>query len=332
VKIAILAPEPQAEQLRRAVAASGHGLAWTAAEPTDALALCAVHPVDLLLVDIITHAGAEMMRRLVASRVGAVLAVANDVGADATRVFVAMDAGAIDAIDMPATDAGSAALAPFLAKLEGVARRLALRPRAQRQSQTAPREPYLVAIGASAGGPAALAELLGALPGNFPAAIVIVQHVDRQFAPDMALWLDDFASLPVRVAHEGDHAAPGVVLLANTNDHLVFKGENRLGYTAHPRAQPYRPSVDAFFHSVEAHWRGDAVGVLLTGMGRDGAQGLKALRNKGCYTIAQDQASSAVYGMPRAAATLDAAVDVLPLSAIATRLIQHFSCLPFTGV
>src|SRR6185312_6396089 len=151
---------------------------------------------------------------------------------------------------------------------------------------------------------------LGGLPPHFSAAIVIVQHVDQQFAPDMAEWLSQFSQLPVRIAQEGDRPVAGVALLASTNDHLVLKTADRLGYSVHPRAQVYRPSVDAFFHSAEAHWPGEIVGVVLTGMGRDGAQGLKALRSKGCYTIAQDKATSAVYGMPHAAA--GAAVDVLP--------------------
>ncbi|WP_424138729.1 chemotaxis protein CheB, partial [Roseomonas chloroacetimidivorans] len=95
---------------------------------------------------------------------------------------------------------------------------------------------------------------------------------------------------------------------------------SRLGYTPEPRDYVYRPSVDVFFHSVAQFWKGDAVGVLLTGMGRDGAQGLKAMRNKGWHTIAQDRATSAVYGMPKAAAEIDAAAEILPLNGIAARL------------
>jgi len=106
---------------------------------------------------------------------------------------------------------------------------------------------------------------------------------------------------------------------------LIFKAGDRLGYTPEPREQSYRPSVDVFFESVVALWRGEVVGVLLTGMGRDGAKGLKALRGKGHYTIAQDQASSAVYGMPKAAVALDAAVDILPLGRIASRLVDTFT-------
>jgi two-component system response regulator WspF len=114
------------------------------------------------------------------------------------------------------------------------------------------------------------------------------------------------------------------VLLAGTNDHLTLLANGTLAYTPRPREYVYRPSVDVFFQSVTQHWAGEAVGVLLTGMGRDGAVGLKALRNQGRHTIVQDQASSAVYGMPKAAATLGAGVDILPLDQIAFKLVTVF--------
>jgi chemotaxis response regulator CheB len=112
------------------------------------------------------------------------------------------------------------------------------------------------------------------------------------------------------------------VLLAGTGDHLVLKTADRVGYTVEPSDYVYRPSVDVFFQSVCQFWRGDVVGVLLTGMGRDGALGLKALRTRGHYTIAQDEATSAVYGMPKAAVMLQAAVDVLPAGRIAAKLMD----------
>jgi len=179
----------------------------------------------------------------------------------------------------------------------------------------------LVGIGASAGGPAALATVLGGLPKDFPAALIIVQHVDAHMAPNMADWLQQQSPLSVRVAVEGDRPAPGTVLLAATDDHLVLKTAERVGYSPDPRDYVYRPSVDAFFQSMSRLWRGEAIGVLLTGMGRDGALGLKALRDQGRHTISQDEASSAVYGMPKAAAKIDAAVDILPLNRIAARLV-----------
>jgi two-component system response regulator WspF len=136
----------------------------------------------------------------------------------------------------------------------------------------------------------------------------------------MAEWLGQTSALPVRLARPGDRPTAGTVLLAGACDHLVLKRAGCLEYTPDPREADYRPSIDVFFHSVSRFWRGDVVGVLLTGMGRDGALGLKALRNQGHFTIAQDQASCAVYGMPKAAAALHAAVDILPLERIAPRL------------
>jgi len=189
----------------------------------------------------------------------------------------------------------------------------------------------MIGIGASAGGPAALATILRGLPADFPAAIVIVQHIDPQMALGMADWLASQGALPVRVADEGDRPAPGVVLLASTTDHLVLKSPERVGYTREPKDYAYRPSVDAFFESITRHWQGPAIGVLLSGMGGDGAKGLKALREQGRYTIAQDQLTSAVYGMPKAAAKLDAAVDILPVERIAPALIAGLRGKHSTG-
>jgi two-component system, chemotaxis family, response regulator WspF len=180
----------------------------------------------------------------------------------------------------------------------------------------------LIAIGASAGGPAALAAVLKELPPDLPAAVVLVQHLDEHMATGMAEWLRLHSRMPVRIAVEGERVTPGVALLAGTNDHLVLKTPDRVGYTRQPAEYVYRPSVDAFFDSIGRHWRGEAFGVLLTGMGRDGAAGLKRLREQGRHTIAQDQQSSAVYGMPKAAAAMAAAVDILPLDRIAARLVH----------
>jgi two-component system response regulator WspF len=147
-------------------------------------------------------------------------------------------------------------------------------------------------------------------------AIVVVQHIDQHFADNFARWLGEQLDMPVRAIDEGDELVAGAVLIAKSNDHLTLDQNLRLRYDAHPKDYAYRPSVDVFFHCVAQHWKGEAVGVLLTGMGRDGAEGLLAMRRAGQTTIAQDQASSAVYGMPRAAAELDAAQMILPLAKI----------------
>lgn len=182
------------------------------------------------------------------------------------------------------------------------------------------RQNSLVAIGASAGGPTALAQLLTNLPGDFSAPVVIVQHLDAQFADGLARWLDAQTSLHVRLAQDDDQPKAGTVLIAGRPRHLVFVSPTRVGYTSTPANCPHQPSIDVFFRSANQFWRGRVIGVVLTGMGRDGAEGLRGLQRGGHYTIVQDPVSSAVYGMPRAAVELRAATEILPLNKIWSRL------------
>ncbi len=322
--------------LRRSLALRPeHRIAWVARDGAHAVAQCAQDAPDLILMDLAMPGidGVAATRKIMATTPCAILIVTASVDRNTAGVFDAMGQGAIDAVDTPIlaphTDAQVGAAA-FLRKIDTIAKLVGTRrfiPNADTFGETwvIRKRERLVAIGASAGGPMALKRVLSGLPRDFDAAIIIVQHVDEGFAPGMADWLSRESPVPVRVAKEGDRPVAGTALLAGTNDHLTFKAANRLGYTAEPRDEPYRPSVDVFFESVAAMWPGDAVGVLLTGMGRDGAKGLKTLRNKGHYTIAQDEATSAVYGMPKAAATLGAAVDILPLERIALRLVDTFS-------
>src|SRR5262249_37620345 len=123
----------------------------------------------------------------------------------------------------------------------------------------------VVALGASTGGPDALARILKVLPAGFPAAVIIVQHIAAEFAPGLATWLQGQCALPVRLARDGDEFKPGEVLVAGTDDHLVLYRDRRLNYTADPVDYPYRPSVDVFFNSLAATWPRPGVAVLLTG-------------------------------------------------------------------
>ncbi len=193
-------------------------------------------------------------------------------------------------------------------------------PAQRAERSPAQRRNHLVGIGASAGGPTALAKVLAHLPPDFPAPVIIVQHVDPHFAPSLANWLNSQTPLQVRLARGGDRPQAGTVLVAGQDSHLVFASPTRLVYTRHPADSPYRPSIDLFFQSADQFWPGDIIGVLLTGMGRDGAEGLRALHARGHHTIAQDRASSAVYGMPGAAAELCAATEILSLDKIGPRL------------
>ncbi|SDI31285.1 chemotaxis response regulator protein-glutamate methylesterase [Paraburkholderia phenazinium] len=319
------------EAMRRAIALRPeHRVLWVATDGAQAVDFCLAQPPDVVLMDLIMPKfdGVEATRRIMAQAPCAILVVTSSVGANAWRVYEAMGAGALDAVDTPtlADNRLADASQPLLAKIDQIGRLLdkpAVTPTPRPNAIVSRGAAPLIAIGASAGGPSALAAVLGKLPADFPGAIVIVQHVDKAFAEGMAQWLDGQTALKVRVALDGDQPTAGEALLAATNDHLQMKHGGTLGYTGEPSATPYRPSVDVFFHSVVEHWRASAIGVLLTGMGRDGAIGLKAMRAKGYLTIAQDQASCAVYGMPKAAAALDAARRILPLGSIAAELTAH---------
>jgi chemotaxis response regulator CheB len=335
VKIGIVNDLPIAvEMLRRALATRPeHQVIWVAADGEQAVSLCAWNTPDLVLMDLVmpNMDGVEATRRIMQASPCPILVVTVDVGVHAWRVYDAMGHGALDAVDTPSLGNGDLrkSAAPLLAKIDAIERRGSDRRTTAAVQITHPAivdaSTSLVAIGASAGGPAALATLLSQIPAQFPAALVVVQHIDQTFAAGLAAWLDEQCALTVRLAVEGDQPLPGTVLVAGTDLHLRLKSGDRLGYTREPADNPYHPSVDVFFHSVVEWWRGRAVGVLLTGMGRDGAQGLKAMRDKGCHTIAQDRGSSAVYGMPKAAAALDAAVEILPVGTIAQKLISAFS-------
>ncbi len=333
MKVAIVNDTPTVvEALRRIIAAAPeHQILWTAGDGAEAVRMCAAELPDLILMDLIMPKmdGVDATRLIMAQTPCPILIVTSNVEDNAARVFAAMGHGALDAIDTPQLGSANplAAARPLLAKmaalngLAGGADRPAGRGAAARDRK---REP-LIAIGASAGGPAALADILSNLPKTFPAPIVIVQHIDERFASGMASWLTHHSTLPVRLALEGETPRGGLVLLAGTSDHLVMKAQDRLGYTTVPAEAVYRPSVDVFLDSLCAHWSGDVIGVLLTGMGSDGARGLRSLREAGHHTIAQDRATSAVYGMPKAAAALAAAIDILPLNKIPTRLFDMLS-------
>jgi chemotaxis response regulator CheB len=157
------------------------------------------------------------------------------------------------------------------------------------------------------------------LPRDFPGTIEVAQHVDERFSDELANWLAGTSKLPVTLAVVGDVVLPGHIYISEGGRHLVFSTPRMLDYRSTPELN-YQPSVDVLFDSVRKHATREVLGVLLTGMGRDGAQGLKRLRDAGHRTIAQDEASSAIYGMPRAAAMIGAAAEILPLAKISSRI------------
>lgn len=324
MKVALVDPSSQvARAVERALAGSGHRLIWHTTAGADALKRCLAEAPHLLLVGLRLSdvKPVELTRRLVGKSTCAVVLLAGPSG-DMSSAYDAMGAGALDVVKAPAFDEDGEVLGAeaLLAKLRTAGRLLGQGsgelPAVPRVS-VPPVLPPLVAIGASTGGPQAILTVLSGLPKPFPGAVLIVQHVDGEFSAGLASWLAETSGMRVELARPGSVPVAGMALLAGTEEHLVMATGGSLRYTPNPRELLHRPSVDVLFDSLAQHWKTPGVAILLTGMGRDGAQGLKKLRQNGWHTIAQDEATCVVYGMPKAAAQLGAATRVLALRDVA---------------
>jgi two-component system chemotaxis response regulator CheB len=243
--------------------------------------------------------------------------------------FKALSLGALDIMEKPRAEADlddyRRALCTRLRLLAGV--KVIRHPRGLREKRaSAPRSaepPDLVVVGASLGGPRALATILKRLPASFPVPIVVVQHIADGFTEGLAGWLNQETPLRVSEAVDGEPLRPGRVLLAPSGRHLVVtRGHARLSDA--PPVDTFKPSVTPLFVSAARHYGRRACGVLLTGMGRDGADGLKVIKDQGGTTLVQDEATSVVFGMPRAAIELGAADRVLALDDI-PRVLQELA-------
>jgi two-component system response regulator WspF len=330
------------EALKRVVQSrAGYQVAWLAEDGEAAVRLARGDCPDVILMDLVMPGigGVEATRQIMAVSPCPILVVTATVAGNYELVLRAMSHGALNAVQTPQLGLDGRLLGgqELLARLEQVERMKApggLRvagAEALRSPGVAPHRgvegsapatvPPLVALGASTGGPEALAQVLAGLTANFPAAVVVIQHIEVAFAPGLVAWLRGRCVLPVERAQEGELPRPGAVAVAATNDHLMVASGGRFHYTAEPVEEPFRPSVNVFFESLLRYWPRPGVAVLLTGMRDDGAAGMAALRRAGWLTIAQDEATSVVYGMPRAAAEQNAASRVLPLPQIAGAIV-----------
>lgn len=319
MKIGLLAGEREAAPLLRLLRQDIPAV-WRAATLDEARLLARRHPVDALVASTAALQGAT---RDLGSLGLPVLVFRSDPSADGATAYEAMDAGAIYAFSLAAEGSEeqrqallrSLRLAATTPPSTPASSPLPPRkPLTERPEEVSKDPPLFLALGASTGGPAAVAELLRSM-GPVPAAIVIVQHIDPSFTGDMAGWWTTHSGIPVELSTSTLSPRPGRAILAATAEHLVATAGGQLRHAPATPQEIHHPSVDALFHSLAAHAR-PGVAVLLTGMGSDGARGLLALRKAGWSTVAQDAATSAVDGMPRAARELGAAREVLPLDRI----------------
>jgi len=258
------------------------------------------------------------------------------------RTYDALAAGAVDVLEKPAGEEREGEWESRLISTVKLISRIKVitHPRGKLRSRGSVASPSpvemrrspaslrLIALGASTGGPAAAVEILKGLSPDFPVPILFVIHMGRLFAESLADWLDGQSPLRVSFARDGEplpERGRGTVILAPADVHLkVHKGRLRL--TRDPERHSCRPSVDVLFESIAGEIAGETIACLLTGMGRDGAEGLLAIRKAGGTTLAQDEATSVVYGMPREAFLLGACEQVLPLQQIAPVLMRLAGC------
>lgn len=244
----------------------------------------------------------------------------------------AIDSGAVEVMSKPAADCAFAEMGAELR--EKVKAAAAVRMARREAASPAPAAPprlslakagrAVVAIGASTGGTQALQRVLTALPANTP-GIVVVQHMPEHFTRSFAERLDSLCEMAVKEAEDGDAVVPGRVLIAPGNYHMLLERSGagyRVAVKPGPLVSRHRPSVDVLFRSVARSAGAGAVGAILTGMGNDGAAGLRAMRDAGAETLAQDEATCVVFGMPREAINAGAAVQVVPLPAMAGKILE----------
>jgi two-component system, chemotaxis family, response regulator WspF len=307
---------------------------WIAQNGLEAVEQSRKMTPDLILMDLIMPVmnGVEATRRIMQKTPCPILIVTSTVTGNSAKVFEAMGAGALDAVATPvigrtdSQDQGEELLKKIyrIGQLTGSIHRTTLKTT---QVTAKPKIEIdgadLVILGCSTGGPQVLIDILSIFPRNFPAAFIVIQHMNQQFTPGFVNWMDSQINLPVLIARNGAIPEPGKVLMACTDNHLVMTPKLTLSYSEEPKENFYHPSVDVFFFSVAKNWPSAGIAALLTGMGKDGAEGLLALRKRTWYTIAQDRDTSIVYGMPKAAAKLGAATDILP-SGLIGRAISDF--------
>lgn len=347
------------EALRRVVASDpALSVAWIARDGAEAIERAARDRPDVVLMDLIMPRvdGVEATRGIMRASPCPILVVTATVSGNAGLVYEALGAGALDAVNTPTIGAGGSVAggAELLRRIHLVARMSAARARSTTAgsittgSTTAATSafastptsvvrpsgagaiptstaisavPLIVAIGASTGGPRAVADLLRSLPKDLRAAYLVVQHVSVEFVEGYAQWLAAETGRKVVLARAGGVPREGEVLVAGEDRHLALTRAGLLEYRDEPKDHVHRPAVDELFTSLVAYPRA-GVAVLLTGMGRDGADGMLALRRAGWHTIAQDEASSVVWGMPGAAHRAGAAVETLAIGAIGEAIVR----------
>ncbi|EKU99006.1 chemotaxis response regulator containing a CheY-like receiver domain and a methylesterase domain [Leptolyngbya sp. PCC 7375] len=264
---------------------------------------------------------------------------------DTHRIFQLLEAGAVDILPKPKAGLDSDNIRLKQALIDKIKILSGVKVFKKKQQKSKPNQalirhnqiassiklssrPKILAVGSSTGGPLALQQILTSLPTDFPLPIVCVQHISLGFLQGLIDWLDESCHLSIQIAPAGERPKPGNIYFPPERQHLEIDHQGRFIHSKSPLVNGHCPSVTTLFKSIAQFYGRRAIGILLTGMGCDGADGMKAITDAGGLTIAQDEATSIVFGMPKEAIALGAAQQVLPIQAIGPtvlRVVQQFS-------
>jgi two-component system, chemotaxis family, protein-glutamate methylesterase/glutaminase len=355
VKVLLVEDSPIAlEILQRILSASADvKVVGTAHNGKQALDMIPNTQPDVICVDLFMEKmdGLELTRQVMAKYPRPILVVSNAVqSTDQDNIFRLLQAGAVDVFPKPKTGSPSdyekvrTTLIDKIRVLSGVrvftkplrdtgVLKIAASPAIATVRNTPPinlrdmsqHKFKVLTIGASTGGPNAFGKILSHFPKNFPMPIICAQHISEGFLEGFVNWLNVHCSLKVKIAQAGEIPEKGAIYFAPETLHLEIDSRGKFAYSKDIQANAYRPSITTLFKSIARFYGDTCMAVLLTGMGNDGAEGMKAICDAGGLTIAQDESSSVIFGMPKEAIALGAARYVLPLSDIPSFLLNQAS-------
>lgn len=295
---------------------------------------------DIITMDIVMPDmdGVEATKQIMAYQPTPILILTSSYPQKVDRIFKAISFGALDVADKMSFEGGvieEKAKADLINKIKFLSKikvirhplaRLEKDASAARGLQEITKQDTslkkIIAIAASTGGPQAIASILTRFPKSFPTAILIVQHIAKGFEQGLADWLAASCEIKVKLAQANEEIKTGTAYIAPNDFQMKLRTKSIIGLSDEAPCGNFRPSADILFKSVAEFYRREAIGVILTGMGRDGAVGIKAIKDAGGKTIAQDEKTSVIFGMPKEAIALGAADKILPINKIADEIVD----------
>lgn len=337
IKVLVVDDSALARELIRAILTTDPGVTviGEAADGQQAVAkVRELHP-DIVTMDIEMPVmdGLQAIERIMAATAVPILVVTTR--ADAHTAYAAISKGALDLVVKPDVNLEDAR--EFIDKLKllsrinvitHVAGRRAARDgamavkKAPRPVPVARTSDRIVAVASSTGGPEALSVILSRLPAELPCPIVVAQHISDGFVTGMVEWLNKLSKLHVKVASDGERVAAGTVYVSPSEKHMQIAGGQRIAFLERHPKDIYRPSCDTLLSSVAAEYGSRSVGVILTGMGSDGVMGMRRIREAGGTTIAQDEETAVIFGMPKVAIESGCIQKILPFTEISDEIVR----------